>query len=171
MKYIYLTCSLVVLALLSGQAQADSLLYEKVFNQFAELDNRMTLSVSESGEVHLHRPSFMTYPGDHHWQLDATAVAELWAALQPATLRELDSGLMTQALQQLRADTEIYVSDSDTTRLQLASGRGDTHELVVDGLQGWALTFPQQSSLQILAATESRLVDWVNFYLTREQRS
>ena len=158
-----------LLLLLGGQAQADSLRYEKVFTQINGADNRLILDIAEDGRVTLQRPLFMTHAGRHEWQLSAAELDQLWQQLQPQALAALDATLIKRNLSQRQAQELMAVTDSDVSRIEWRDGRSaDARVIEGAGVSGWHLALPDQEQLGRLVAAEQRIWQVIHGLLDEE---
>lgn len=166
-KHLFVLCCFVVVPL--SAAQAESLRYEKIFNQVTAKDNRLILSVDENGSVALHRPLFMTRSGDYQWQLDAQALNTLWSLMDQQSLAQVDQALLNRNLAQLKQTVLVSTSNTDISYFEwVANASTEMHSLEVEGLEAWAGIFKDQSDLQILQRIEQDLWQWINLQLQQE---
>mgnify|MGYP001297500969 CR=1 FL=1 len=149
-------------------AQAESLRYEKIYSQIREVDNRLILTIDETGLVNLHRPGFMPHAGTYEWQLSASELEQLWQDIAPEQWLAVDMQLLKRNLDQRSQSDKFYSSDSDVSRLEWNDGRGPARASEISGLAGLNTLFPQIAELQQLTATEQRLWQWLQTQLNHQ---
>lgn len=142
-------------------AQAESLRYEKTYSQIREVDNRLILTIDDSGLVNLHRPGFMPNAGSYEWQLSDAELAQLWQSLNPEQWLAVDMQLLKRNLNQRSQSSKFYSSDSDVSRFEWNDGRGPARASEISGLAGLNTLFPQNDELQQLADAEQRVWQWL----------
>jgi len=142
----------VALAMPASELLAQSLLYEREFTMIGMQDNTLRMELTESGELTIERPAFMTHSGRHELAVQSSIYSELGdqLAARYADSRNLSSDIQQRARQDMR-----YVSDPEISRFYRLDQQGRKLDHVSGiSLEAWADVYPDDQRLASLRNLE-----------------
>ncbi|MBY6203457.1 hypothetical protein [Halomonas denitrificans] len=125
-----------LLVLLSTGLAAETLVYEREYTLIGEADNTLRIELSPDDRMIIHRPAFMTYPGNHRIDVTSGTYRKFRAAFEAA---RTDSVELQRAVQARAAGSMAVVTDPEFSRFALVDAqRGPLETVTVVSLEAWA---------------------------------
>ncbi len=151
----------------SASAWSQGLVYEREFTLMEGPDNVLRIMLTDSNEMFIERPVFMTRAGTHRVEVDPSLHAELASELSATSA--LASRASADAL--ARADAELkFVSDPEITRFYRTDADGRKLEQVsAVSISAWLTHYPDDPGLKALNDLEQRWLALMTDALRQEQ--
>ncbi|MFU8804501.1 MAG: hypothetical protein ACNA8W_11870 [Bradymonadaceae bacterium] len=144
--------------------------YEKIIHHVEGPENKVSVIWTHHGVIKITRPLFMTYPGNHEFEIgfDLDERWELTEAME--SLPESSEALATRTRARMAEDL-LFISDPEISTLEFVKDDPSepAYRIEATGVQFWAEAYRDDEELARLAALENQIWDLMTLLLKPDE--